>query len=52
MISFGQFLILFVIFFLLFGDVRNIFNKLILLFVNFRSFFKKSSSDEDSQKKS
>jgi len=48
MISFSQFLLLLLIAFLLFGDIRKILNSILLIFVNLKSFFKK----KDEQKKS
>lgn len=48
MISFSQLLILLLIAFLLFGDIRKILNGILLIFVNLKSFFKK----KDEQKKS
>lgn len=51
MISFGQLLILFVIILLLFGDVRKIFNKIIIFFVNFKTLVTKvAKKDKDDNK--
>lgn len=41
MLSFGQILILLLLGFLLFGDTRQIFNRLILFFVNCKTLIKK-----------
>lgn len=41
MISFSQILILLFLGLLLFGDVRQIFNKLIIFFINFKTLIKK-----------
>jgi Sec-independent protein translocase protein TatA len=43
-ISFSQILILIFLGLLLFGDSRQIFNKVILFFVNFKTLLKKVSS--------
>jgi hypothetical protein len=51
MISFGQLVILLFLVLLLFGDVRKIFNKLILFFVNLKTFYKKSDSTKKNDKK-
>jgi len=51
MISYGQLFILFFLVFLLFGDIRKIFNKFILFFVNLKSIYKKSNKTEDEDKK-
>jgi hypothetical protein len=46
MISFGQILVLIFLALLLFGDSRQIFNKIILFSVNMKTLFKKISSVE------
>ena len=51
MISYGQLFILFLLVLLLFGDIRKIFNKFILFFVNLKTFYKKSNKTEDEDKK-
>ncbi len=51
MISYGQLLILFLLVLLLFGDIRKIFNKFILFFVNLKSIYKKSNKSENEEKK-
>jgi len=55
MISFSQILILLFLGLLLFGDTRQIFNKFILFFINFKTLIKKLFSqekdDSDSTKK-
>ncbi len=51
MISFGQLVILLLLLLLLFGDIRKIFNKIILFFVNLKTAFKKSASTQDNEKK-
>lgn len=52
MISYGQLVILFLLVLLLFGDIRKIFNKFILFFVNLKSIYQKSNKPEDEDKKS
>jgi hypothetical protein len=54
MISFSQFLVFLLFTLLLFGDVRKIFNKLILFVVNLKTLFTKktSSSSNDKDEKS
>lgn len=51
MISFGQIIILIFIGLLLFGDLRKIFNQVILFFVNIKTLFHKTSGNKDSLKK-
>lgn len=51
MISYGQLVILFLLVLLLFGDIRKIFNKFILFFVNLKSIYQKSNKTEDKDKK-
>jgi hypothetical protein len=51
MISYGQLFILFLLVLLLFGDIRKIFNKFILFFVNLKSIYQKSNKTEDEDKK-
>lgn len=51
MISFGQILILCLVALLLFGDLRKIFNQLLLFFVNFKTLFQKTSESKDSSSK-
>jgi len=51
MISYGQLFILFFLVLLLFGDIRKIFNKFILFFVNLKSIYQKSNKTEDKDKK-
>lgn len=48
MISFSQLLILLLIAFLLFGDIRKILNSILLIFVNLKSFFKKKNEQKKS----
>jgi hypothetical protein len=50
MISFGQFVILLLLALLLFGDVRKIFKKFILFFVNLKTLYKKSDSTKKEKK--
>ena len=52
MISFGQFLILTLFVFLLFGDLRKIFNKIVIFFVNFKSLAAKTSKKDKEDNKS
>lgn len=52
MISFGQLIILLLLALLLFGDVRKIFNKIILFFVNFKTLVKKTNEKSEEKKKS
>ena len=48
MISFGQFIVLLGLVFLLFGDIRKIFNKAILFFVNLKTLLQKpNQKDKD-----
>jgi len=55
MISFSQILILLLLGLLLFGDVRQIFNKFIIFSINFKTLIKKlflqKKDDFDSTKK-
>lgn len=51
MISFSQLLILFIIFILLFGDVKQIFHKIVLVFVNIKKIFDKKLSPEKEKEK-
>lgn len=44
MISFGQIIILLFFALLLFGDIRKIFNRIILLFINFKTLFKEKKN--------
>jgi Sec-independent protein translocase protein TatA len=46
MISFGQILILLLIGLLLFGDLRKIFNRILLFFANIKTIFQKNSKNE------
>ena len=50
MISFSQLLFLLFVLLLLFGDIRQIFNKIILFFVNLKTLVKKKSSDNKEKK--
>lgn len=50
MISFGQFVILLLLALLLFGDVRKIFKKFILFFVNLKTLYKKSDPTKKEKK--
>lgn len=52
MISFGQLFILLIIVLLLFGDVRKIFNKIIIFFVNFKALVTKASKKDKDDNKS
>lgn len=51
MISFSQILIILLLGLLLFGDLRKILNRILLLFVNFKTFFQKSSDTKESSSK-
>lgn len=48
MISFSQLLILLFLGFLVFGDLRKLFNRLILMFVNFKTLFQKTDDKKES----
>ena len=52
MISFGQILILILLGLLLLGDSRQIFNKVILFFINFKTLFKKVFLNKKNDKNS
>lgn len=52
MISFGQLVILLLLVLLLFGDVRKIFNKIIVFFVNFKTLATKAEKKDKEKNKS
>jgi hypothetical protein len=52
MISFGQLLILFLLMLLLFGDIRKVFNKIIVFFVNLKTVVTKIKKNDKNKNKS
>nr|AHX24910.1 hypothetical protein NagaMp0023 [Nannochloropsis gaditana] len=51
MISFGQLFILILLVLFLFGDIRKILNKFIILFFNFKNVYKNFNKTNDKNEK-